>query len=155
MKLQPSISVADLASTEAIADGSLVRVNSLFGFAANTSKGERVFVYLDAEKSRFEFEASTEGHTALSYGADLTLRPDLESFDPTLAIGHTSKMEMISMGGQFGLIAHLPLQQIRFYAFESGRLMPWAGRSVTHGFKKWDLGVELGKDQFIPLLQAR
>jgi hypothetical protein len=153
MKLQPSISCADLASGD-IADGSLVQTNNLLGFAAKTSVGERVLVYLDAGKSRFEFEASTEGLTALSYGTDLTLRPCLESFDPTLPIGQPSRMEMVFLRSKLGVIVHLPLMQIRFYDFESGRLTPWSGQSVAQGFKKWRLGIERGRDEFIVLMQS-
>lgn len=152
MKLQPSISLADLASAD-ITDGTLVKVNNLLGFAAKPSMGGRVFVYFDAAKGRFEFSTSIQGLTALSYGTDLTLRPDLQSFDSTIAIGHTSKMEIVSMSGKFGVIAHLQHQQIRFYDFESGRLTPWAGMSVAEGFTKWQLGVERGRDEFIVLMQ--
>ena len=154
MKLQPSISLADFASTDLV-DGALVLVNGLLGFCAKATNGGRAFVYLDAEKARFEFSSLIDGLMALSYGADLALRPDLGSFDPALAIGHTSKMEMVSAGGKFGLIVHLPHNTIRFYDFDYGRLTPWAGPSVAPGFTNWELRVERGKDEFFTLLRAK
>jgi hypothetical protein len=142
----------------AVAPGSIIRVRDEIGFCAfNPSDPQRTRMLVSlraADSPSFHYSVPGAHETVLSFGQDLILRPNFETYDGELVRSEDSKAELFMVDGDPKIIVHLPRpdRAVRLLDLKSGELSSLTGVRAATGFLEWSAGISTKRGRFHPLI---
>jgi hypothetical protein len=149
----PPVSVQPLAS---IRPGSFVRwgVNGeQLGFtvrSTNDPNGQISLVQYDRAARRFVWHYA-DPQTVLSYGGDVVVRADVQSFSPSFTIAVDSSLYWLDDAPHVSVAVG---NNLRFLDLNTGELQSRQAWPMVGGFRAWVAGVRRADGEFAPLIDV-
>jgi hypothetical protein len=149
----PPISVQPLATVK---PGSLVRWGEKgehLGFAVRSSNdpnGQISLVHCDAAARRFVWQYA-DAQTVLSYDGNVVVRPDVQSFSPSLIIAVDSSLYWLDAAPYASVQVG---NNLRFLDLSTGELKSRQAWPMVGGFRAWTAGVRGVDGELLPLIEV-